>query len=112
MSNRRRTCMRVPPCCGVQWGAAARRRRTPMRRPSEFRTNCAILAVVGLAVLITGCSIRQARGPSFRPLTATDIGVLIAMLALVVMMDLVQVSLPQSKFSVAFTVAGTVFVAA
>ena len=83
-----------------------------MKQKNHVRTNIAILLVIGLAAIVTALSIRQAQGPWFRPITATDFGVLAAMLALVIVMDLVQISLPQSKFAVAFTVSGTVFVAA
>jgi HD-GYP domain-containing protein (c-di-GMP phosphodiesterase class II) len=83
-----------------------------MKRTHQVRTNIAILSVIGLAVIVTALSIRQAQGPWFRPIGVADLAVLIAMLALVIAMDLVQISLPQSKFVVAFTVSGTVFVAA
>ena len=90
----------------------AYRMQQRMKQTNQVRTTIAILLVIGLAVIVTALSLRQAQGPWFRPITLTDFGVLAAMLALVIVMDLVQISLPQSKFSVAFTVSGTVFVAA
>ncbi len=80
-----------------------------MKRTSQTRTNAAILTVIILAIIVTIESARQAAGAWFRPLKATDFIVLVVMLALVMTMDLMQVALPQSKFSVSFTVSGTVF---
>ncbi|GEM_PF-1170438 len=83
-----------------------------MKRASQTRTDVAILAVILLAVAVTIQSVRQAQGAWFRPLHIVDYGILTVMLALVMVMDLVQIALPQSKFSVAFAVSGTVFFAA
>ena len=83
-----------------------------MKQIKLTRTDAAILAVVILAVIVAIQSLRQAHGAWFRPLTVTDFIVLAVMLALVIVMDLVQIALPQSKFSVSFTVSGTVFFAA
>ncbi len=86
--------------------------REQMKKAEEIRADIAILAVIGLAGIVTALSIRQAQGPWFRPIAPVDSVVLVAMLALVIGMDLVRTTLYQSKFSVSFTVSGTVFVAA
>lgn len=83
-----------------------------MKRISQARTDAAILIVVILAMIITIQSFHQARGAWFRPLRVTDFIVLTLMLALVMIMDRVQITLPHSKFAVTFTVSGTVFFAA
>lgn len=86
--------------------------RERMKRRHSVRTDITILSVVGLAVGVTALSVREARGPWFRPLHMSDFAVLVAMLVFVSVIDLVKVALTQSKFSVIFTVSGTVFVAA
>jgi HD-GYP domain-containing protein (c-di-GMP phosphodiesterase class II) len=71
----------------------------------------AILAVVCLAVITTMEAITQVSGGGFRPLRFIDIVVIIVMFLIVTLIDLVKVSVPQTKFNSVFGVSGAVFVA-
>ena len=81
-------------------------------RSTRLRSNAAIGAVVLLAVAVTLWSARQAADASFRSLRFVDYAVLAVLFAGIVTLDRLQVTLAQGKFSAAFTVSGTAFIAA
>lgn len=83
-----------------------------MNPTRQTKANIAVVAVAVLALLVTVAAFRQAMSPAFRPLEVTDVFVLAIMLTLVVILELIRVSVPQSKFGVSFSVFQAVFVAA
>lgn len=82
-----------------------------MRLTVQAKTNAVIACVTLLAVALAFVSLMTRPLEDLRSLRWTDIGVLIAMLIFVVVVDLSHIVFVQFKFNVAYTVSTTVYAA-
>ena len=83
-----------------------------MRLSVQAKTNGVIAGVILLAVALAVVSVGTGPLADLRSLRGTDIGVLVAMLVFVVVVDLSHITLVQFKVDVTYTVSTTVYAAA